>query len=87
MTVKRWKVDIEFHETDRFTHADVLLEAGDVGYRAFGRARHDPLDPNLPKIGKEIAAARALEGLVSQLRGVAERDIEALEGHPVEVGV
>jgi hypothetical protein len=87
MTARRWNVDIEFHETDVYTHADVLLEAGDVDYRAFGRARRNPLDPNRPRIGEEIAAARALESLVSQLQGVAERDVEVFEGHPVEIQV
>ena len=85
MTARRWKVDIEFHETDTYTSADVLLETGDLCYRAFGRARRNPLDPNRPKVGEELAAARALESLVSQLRTVTEHDIQIVEGHPIEV--
>jgi hypothetical protein len=87
MTARKWKVEIEFHETDRYTHADALLETGNIDYRSFGRARCNPLDANQPRIGEEIAAARALESLVLQLQGLAERDIEAREGHHVEIRV
>jgi hypothetical protein len=85
MSDKRWMVDIEFYETDRYTSADVMLEAGSICYRAWGQARRSADDPDRPKVGEEVAAARALEALATQLRGVAEHEIEAFEGHPVDV--
>ena len=85
MSKKKWKVEIEFEESDWRTHADALLEAGDIRYRSFGRAKRNPVDPDRPRVGEEIAAARALESLALQLRGVAEHEIEDVEGHPVAI--
>ncbi|HEX4818809.1 MAG TPA: dsRBD fold-containing protein, partial [Acidimicrobiales bacterium] len=74
-----------FDEVQDQTDADALLEAGAIRYRARGRARRNPRDPRRPQIGEEVAAARALEGLATQLRRAAEHDIETVEGHPVEI--
>lgn len=87
MTRKVWTVDIEIDEKDRQTQADVLLEAGEVRYRAWGRARRNPIDPQRPWIGEEVAVARALENLALQLRAAAEHDVEEFEGHPVEISI
>ena len=87
MNRKVWRVDIEIDEKDRQTQADVLLEAGEVRYRAWGRARRNPIDPSRPWIGEEVAVARALENLALQLRGAAEHDVEEFEGHPVEISL
>ena len=85
MTRKVWRVDIELDEQDRDTRADLVLEADETCYRAWGRAHRNPVDPQRPHIGDELAVARALEDLARQLRGAAVHDIEALEGHPVEI--
>lgn len=82
-----WTVDIAFTEDDEHTRADAILDAGAHRYHGWGRARRNPIDPDRPKIGEEIAAARALENLVVQLRGEAEHDIEDFEGHSVHVHV
>ena len=80
-----WTVEIAFTEDDEHTRADALLEAGAARYHGRGRARRNPLDPDRPKIGEEVAAARALEHLVVQLRGAAEHEIEDREGHAVHI--
>lgn len=85
MARKLWRVDIELDEKDRDTHADLLLEAGEIRYRAWGRARRNPIDPQRRDVGDELAAARALEDLADQLRAAAEHDIEEFEGHPVTI--
>ena len=82
-----WTVDIAFTEDEDHTRADALLEAGADRYHGWGRARRNPIDPDRPRIGEEIAAARALERLVVQLRGAAEHDIEDFEGHTVHIHV
>jgi hypothetical protein len=82
---KTWKIEIEFEESEWHTRADALLEAGALRYRAFGRAKRNPIDPDRPRVGEEIAAARALESLAVQLQRVAEHEIEDHEGHPVEI--
>jgi hypothetical protein len=82
-----WTVEIAFTEGEDDTRADAVLEVGAARYHGWGRARRNPTDPDRPKIGAEIAAARALENLVVQLRGAAEQEIEDFEGHPVQVHV
>ena len=82
-----WTVAIVFTEDEDHTRADAILEAGVGRYHGWGRARRNPIDPDRPKIGEEIAAARALENLVVQLQGAAEHDIEDFEGHSVHVHV
>jgi hypothetical protein len=41
-----------------------------------GGARRNPVDPAVPKIGDELAAARALSDLSHRLLEVAAADIE-----------
>jgi hypothetical protein len=82
-----WTVDVAFTEDEKHTRADAILHAGAARYRGWGRARRNPADPDRPKVGEEIAAARALENLVVQLRGAAEHDIEDFEGHAAHVRV
>ena len=82
-----WTVEIAFTEDEDHTRADAILEAGADRYHGWGRARRNPADPDRPKIGEEIAAARALENVVVQLRGAAEFDISEFEGHAVQVHV
>lgn len=48
-------------------------------------ARRDPSDADVPIIGEEVAAARALIRLAHQLLGAAETEIEAIERHPVHI--
>ena len=67
--------------------ADALLHAAGRRYHGWGRARRNPIDPDRPRIGEEIAAAHTLENLVVRLRGAAEHDIKDFEGHPVHVHV
>ena len=44
-----------------------------------------PGDPNLPVIGQDLAAARALSELSHQLLNAAAARIEDFEGHEVKV--
>jgi hypothetical protein len=80
-----WKVDIAFTEDDDHTRADAFLEVAGTEYRGWGRAKRNPTDANIPRIGEEIAAARALHELASRLLGAAEHDIGSAEGHPVTI--
>jgi len=82
---RMWRVDIAFTEDEDHTRADALLDVAGVEYRGWGRARRNPNDPNVPKIGEEIAAARALHDLTGKLLAAAEHEIEGYEGHPVRV--
>lgn len=80
-----WRLEIDFTEDDRSTRADVVLDVGDHHHHGWGRARRDPADTDVPIIGEEIAAARALIRLAHQLLGAAESDIEEIEQQPVHI--
>lgn len=70
-----WTVEIAFTTESETTRADAILDGGTTHYRGWGHAHRNPGDPNVPRIGTEIAAARALEDLVHKLLETAEDDI------------
>jgi hypothetical protein len=80
-----WTVDIELQEDGDHTRADAITTIGARRYHGWGRARRNPVDPDVPKIGEELAAARALSDLAHQLLNAAVDDIEAFEGRPTVV--
>jgi hypothetical protein len=80
-----WRLEIIFTEEDRTTRADVVLDVAGHHHHGWGLARRDPSDLDVPVIGEEVAAARALIRLAHQLLGAAESDIEAIEQHPVHI--
>ena len=80
-----WTVEVVLTEDDNRTRADAQLRAGARTLHGSGRARRNPVDPNVPAIGEELAAARALSDLTDQLIHLAAHTIEAFEGHPVTV--
>ena len=82
-----WRLEVSFTQDDLATRADVVLDVGDHHHHGWGRARRNPGDPDVPIIGEEVAAARALIRLAHQLLGAAEQDIEEIEQHPVHVHV
>jgi hypothetical protein len=80
-----WSLEIVFTEDDRATRADVVLDVAGHHHHGWGRAKRDPEDRDVPVIGEEIAAARALIRLAHQLLGAAESDIEEIEQQPARV--
>jgi hypothetical protein len=80
-----WSVEISFREDDAKTRADARLTGGDRELSGWGRARRSPEDPDVPAVGEEIAAARALIDLAHHLLDAAAHDIEAWDGHPVHL--
>ncbi|GAA1973172.1 hypothetical protein GCM10009718_06360 [Isoptericola halotolerans] len=81
-----WQVQVALVEAAGSTTAEAVLVAGppehsDVGaLRAVGHARKDPDDAEVPVIGDEVAAGRALRRLADTLLGQAEADIAASTG-------
>jgi hypothetical protein len=80
-----WPITIVFTEDDRTTRADALLDVAGRHYHGWGQARRSPGDPDVPRIGEEVAAARALRRLAEQLLGDAEEEIEDHEHHEVHL--
>ncbi|MCZ7525332.1 MAG: DUF1876 domain-containing protein [Acidimicrobiia bacterium] len=75
-----WTVEVFLEETHDETEAKAVLEVGDTRFGGWGRARRNPSDPELPRVGEELAAARALSDLSHKLLDAAAETIEAYEG-------
>jgi Domain of unknown function (DUF1876) len=74
-----WSVSLSVSELDGETHTEARLVMGDGSHLSgHGKARRNPVDPNVTKIGEEIAVARALSDLAHRLLQVAATDIEAV---------
>lgn len=82
-----WPLQVVFTENDDATRADVVFDVGRHHYHGWGRARRNPNDPDIPRIGEEVAAARALTHLAHQLLATAAEEIEGFEGHSVSLHV
>lgn len=82
---RQWLLVVVFTEDDRTTRADVVLEVAGRHYHGWGRARRAAADPDVPRIGEEVAAARALSRLAHDLLAAAGEDIGELEHHPVQL--
>jgi hypothetical protein len=83
---KTWTVTIVFSEDADKTRADAVLSGGPDDVCGWGRSRRNPADPDLPAIGEEVAAARALSDLAHHVLEAAAHRIEAWEGHTVNLG-
>lgn len=76
--VKRWTVDIyiDEHEEARRTYAEARLHTSDATQlRGVGTAQRNPRDAEVPEIGDELAASRALADLAEKLLGAATEDV------------
>ncbi|GHF52824.1 hypothetical protein GCM10010218_37850 [Streptomyces mashuensis] len=59
-----------------------MLDTGNTSLTSSGTARCAPGDRDVPEIGDEFAAGRALRDLGEQLLHTAERDVEAMGATP-----
>ncbi|HET8915751.1 MAG TPA: dsRBD fold-containing protein [Propionibacteriaceae bacterium] len=83
---KKWSVEIYLYEDQSSTSANAVLHSdvpGPLDVR--GEARRSPADPDLPAVGDEVAAARALRQLADRLLEMASGDLSDAEGHPVSL--
>ena len=85
MADQMWRVSVAFTDEGDRTRADAMLELAGERFHGFGLAKRAPQDPEVPVIGEELAAARALSDLSHQLLDAAAGRIERFEGHPVKV--
>lgn len=76
MHTRTWTVTVHLYEQDGRTSADALLVT-DLGteLRHQGVARRNPVDRDVPEIGDELAACRALSGLSHDLLEAALTDV------------
>ena len=76
---KVWAIELVIGENSDETDVQARLRAGDVEVAGWGRARRNPHDPDRPRVGEELAVARALSDLSQKLFGTAMREIAELE--------
>ena len=81
-----WPVEIKFVEDETHTHATARAQLrGGETIAATGDAYRNPTDARQPMIGEEIAAARALISLGSELLHTASMQIEQVTHRPVHL--
>ena len=78
-------VELLINETDDETQATASLEIDGATVSGWGRARRNPVDPRVPRIGEELAAARALADLSHRIFDVATIEIEQLSSGEVHL--
>ncbi|MEU1176697.1 DUF1876 domain-containing protein [Streptomyces sp. NPDC005820] len=80
-TAVGWHVELEFKEDDQHTSAAALVRLPDgTEVRSHGHASRHRVDSNQPRVGEEIAGARALNELAMQLLTKAHGEIDDASG-------
>jgi hypothetical protein len=87
MHTRTWHVAVHLFEQEDHTRAEAVLQT-DAGteLRHEGLARRNPADRDIPEIGDELAACRALAGLAHDLLEATIADVAANDptgGQPV----
>jgi hypothetical protein len=67
------------------TEARALLEIERATLGRWGRARRSPTDPQVPRIGDELATARALGDLVHRILDVTALEVEQFSAGEVHL--
>ncbi|WP_407547520.1 DUF1876 domain-containing protein [Streptomyces sp. Pv4-95] len=76
-----WHVELEFEEDAKRTRAAALIRLRDgTEVRAHGYASRHPADSNQPRVGEEVAGARALNELAMRLLTKAHDEIDDASG-------
>lgn len=74
-----WQVHLRLIEDEGgTTKAEVVLDTGHGSLTGHGVAQRNPADENVPEIGDELAAGRALNDLGRQLVTNARQDIREM---------
>jgi hypothetical protein len=76
MSVLTSHAEIVFTEHGDRTRAEAVLDLGERHFHGLGEARRAPGDPDLPIVGEELSASRALFDLAEKLLDAAAARIE-----------
>lgn len=80
-TAVGWHVEMEFREDDQHTRAVAMVRLPDGSeVRAQGHASRHHTDANQPRVGEEVAGARALNELAMRLLTKAHDEIDEASG-------
>ena len=80
-----WTIEVFLEEDELETEAKAVMRLADRELGGWGRARRNPTDPDRPRVGQELAAARALSELSHKLVDAAAGEIEEYEGRRVHL--
>ncbi len=84
--MKQWQVVIDIDEHDNRTRAVARLLTQDTEQlTGVGLARRNPAAQDVPEIGDELAAARALSELSHNLLDAAAAEIEKITHRPAHL--
>jgi uncharacterized protein YgfB (UPF0149 family) len=75
---KEWQVHLYLSEDEDegTTKAHAVLDTGTTSLSGYGTARRNPADTEVPEIGDELAAGRAMHDLARRLLATATDGIE-----------
>lgn len=77
-TTTKWTIELSFEEDVDHTRATATVNTpAGAQLRGAGQARRNPHDRPVPRIGEEVAGARALSNLAHELLEYAAREIES----------
>ncbi|MDX3536956.1 DUF1876 family protein [Streptomyces sp. MB09-01] len=82
-----WETRVYLFEEGHTTKVRVELDTGTNRLTGHGTARCNPADKDVPEIGDELATARALEDLATQLKRTAYGDMVRAGAAPEEVSL
>lgn len=74
-------LNLHLAEDDIETIVHAVLNLRGDHFESLGKARRNPIDPPMPVVGEELAIARALSDLTSQVMDAAQRKIETFLVH------
>jgi hypothetical protein len=76
-TATTWHIELFLSEDGHATRAEAVLHTNaGTEVRHTGVARRNPKDRDIPEIGEELAASRALAGLAHDLFEATVADVE-----------
>ncbi|ANW18504.1 DUF1876 domain-containing protein [Streptomyces clavuligerus] len=80
--IREWTVGLQLVEEDGTTTARAVLDTGTATLTGRGAAHCNPQDVDIPQIGEELAAGRAMRDLSGRLMRAADHDLEAVGAGP-----
>jgi hypothetical protein len=81
---QEWKVGLFLSEEDGTTKAKAVLDTGTTTLTGHGTAHCSPEDVDVPEIGDDLAAGRAMRSLAQKLMRTADHELEAMGAGPAE---
>ena len=76
MSAVKSHIELTFSEDEDRTRANAILNLRGDHFHGFGQAKRAPGDPNVPVVGEELAAARALSELSHKLLDAAAERVD-----------